>query len=108
MKKTTKTTIDKKSYVKVANKIKAQIKTAQYRAVLTVNQELVRLYWNIGTVINSHAVWGNKFIENLADDIKREFPETTGYSVRNLKYMARFVHLFSEEQIVQAPLAQFT
>jgi predicted nuclease of restriction endonuclease-like (RecB) superfamily len=108
MKKITKTVIDNKSYIRIANKIKEQIKTVQYKAVLTVNQELIRLYWNIGTIINSHAVWGNKFIENLAGDIKREFPEATGYSVRNLKYMAQFAHLFSEEQFVQAVLAQIT
>ncbi|MDR0390824.1 MAG: PDDEXK nuclease domain-containing protein [Planctomycetaceae bacterium] len=103
-----KTIIDKKSYIKVADKIKEQIKNVQYKAVLTINLELIQLYRDIGAIINSHAIWGNKFIENLARDIKREFPEATGYSVRNLKYMAQFANIFSKEQIIQTALAQIT
>lgn len=44
------------------------------------------LYYNIGKIINEHKAWGNKFIDNLAADIKLEFPNVKGYSVRNLKY----------------------
>ncbi len=50
--------------------------------------------------------WGGIFIENLAADIKPEFPDATGYSVRNLKYMAKFAAMFREGEIVQAALAQ--
>ena len=72
-------------YLRVIGDIRLKIKTAQHKAVLAANSELVTLYWSIGTVINEHAVWGNKFIENLARDIKLDFPNATGYSVRNLK-----------------------
>ena len=61
-----------------------EISTAQYRATVQVNCELLRLYHAIGTVINVHKVWGNRFVENLAADIKLSFPEMKGYSVRNL------------------------
>ena len=40
--------------------------------------------------------------------IKLEFPQTTGYSVRNLKYMAKFAQLFPDAEFVQASLAQIT
>jgi hypothetical protein len=53
-------------YLKIASTIKSQIKTAQYRAALSVNSELLLLYWNIGHTINDHTEWGNKFIEKLA------------------------------------------
>ena len=86
--------------------IKLQIKEAQHRAVLSANQELIRLYWNIGAVIVQNGHWGNKFVENLARDIKLEFPNTTGYSVRNLKYMQKFAKMFTKEEFVQEPLAQ--
>ena len=90
-------------YLATVEQVKREIKAAQYRAVVHVNTELIMLYHSIGCVINAHKSWGNKFIENLAQDIKLEFPQTTGYSVRNLKYMAKFAQLF-----VQASLAQIT
>jgi predicted nuclease of restriction endonuclease-like (RecB) superfamily len=95
-------------YLSIVTDIKTRIKTSQYRAVLSANRELITLYWNIGSIINTHSVWGNKFIENLARDIKLEFPETTGFSVRNLKYMAKFASLYPDFEIVQATLAQLS
>ena len=59
-------------------------------------------------MINEHKSWGNKFIDNLAADIKLSFPDAKGYSVRNLKYMAKFAELYPNEEIVQATLAQIT
>ena len=66
------------------------------------------LYYNIGCVINAHKSWGSKFVDNLAQDIKMEFPQSTGYSVRNLKYMAKFARMFPDKEFVQAALAQIT
>ena len=82
--------------------------TQSYRATVSVNRELLVLYHSIGEVINEHKTWGNKFVENLAADIKMSFPDATGYSVRNLKYMAKFALRFPEKEIVQAALAQIT
>ena len=93
-------------YLETVEQIKQEIRTAQYRATVQVNCELLRLYHAIGAVINAHKVWGSKFVENLAADIKLSFPEMKGYSVRNLKYMAKFAARFSADEIVQAPLAQ--
>lgn len=95
-------------YLETISAIKSEIKGAQYRAVLGANRELIMLYWRIGQVINAHKTWGNKFVENLAADIKLEFPNATGYSVRNLKYMAKFAAVFREDEIVQAALAQIS
>jgi len=100
--------INDNNYISVVNDIKAQIKKAQYKAVLAANSELITLYWNIGVIINANSVWGNKFIDNLARDIKLDFPNATGYSVRNLKYMAKFAKTFPDFEIVQATLAQLT
>ena len=63
------------------------------------------MYWRI---INEHKSWGNKFIDNLARDIKIAYPNSTGYSVRNLKYMAKYAAEYPDEQIVQEVLAQIT
>ncbi len=59
-------------------------------------------------MINEHKTWGSKFIENLAADIKLSFLDAKGYSVRNLKYMAKFALYFPDYEIVQAALAQIT
>lgn len=95
-------------YLSIVESIKKEIRTAQYRATVRVNRELLMLYYSIGNIINKHKTWGNKFIENLAADIKLSFPDATGYSVRNLKYMAKFSSRFPNQEIVQAALAQIT
>ena len=74
-------------YLDLVQTIKQEIQQAQYKATLSVNKELIMLYYNIGKIINEHKSWGNKFIENLAADIKLSFPNAKGYSVRNLKYL---------------------
>ena len=95
-------------YLDLVQNIKQEIQHAQYKAALSVNKELIGLYYNIGQLINEHKTWGSKFIENLAADIKLSFPDAKGYSVRNLKYMAKFALRFPDFEIVQAALAQFT
>ena len=61
-----------------------------------------------GKVINAHKTWGSKFIDNLAADIKLSFPNTTGYSARNLKYMAKFAATYPDIEFVQTVSAQIT
>ena len=100
--------INDNDYISVANDIKKRIKCAQRKVLITANSELFILYWNIGKVINAHSVWGNKFISNLARDIKLDFPNVKGYSVRNLKYMAKFARMFPDFEIVQSITAQLT
>ncbi len=76
-------------YIDLIQSVKREIQSAQYKATLSVNKEIVMLYYNIGKIINEHKSWGNKFIDNLASDLRIAFPEAKGYSVRNLKYMAK-------------------
>lgn len=98
--------INDSEYIAIIESVKAKIKQSQYQAAVNVNRELILLYYHIGAVINDHKTWGNKFIENLAVDIKLAFPGTTGYSVRNLKYMAKLAETYPDEQFVQQAVAQ--
>ena len=100
--------INDNQYLSVIESIKTEIFKAQYNATLQVNKELTLLYYHIGRIINEHKSWGNKFIDNLAKDIKMAYPNSKGYSVRNLKYMAKFAAEYPDEQIVQEVLAQIT
>lgn len=100
--------INDNQYLSLIESIKKQINEARYKAAVEVNRELVLLYYDIGRKINEHKEWGNKFIDNLAKDIKLAYPNATGYSARNLKYMAKFASAYAEKHIVQEVLAQIT
>ena len=93
-------------YLATVDLVKQEIKSAQYHAAVHVNTTLILLYHSIGRIINEHKTWGNKFIENLAADIRREFPGSKGYSVRNLKYMAKFAQTYPDREFVQTVSAQ--
>ncbi|MCL2441462.1 MAG: PDDEXK nuclease domain-containing protein [Treponema sp.] len=100
--------INNNEYFQILENIKNQIKAAQYRAVLGVNQEQIILFWNIGRTIIENTKYGAKFIENLARDIKLEFPTAKGYSVRNLRYMRKFAEIVVNEEKVQTVSALLT
>lgn len=57
-------------YLDLVQLVKQEIRQAQYKATLSVNRELIVLYHSIGRLINEHKSWGNKFIDNLAADIR--------------------------------------
>jgi len=95
-------------YFSILENVKIQITSAQNKAVMGVNREQIILYWKIGKIIINNIEWGNKFIDNLARDIKLEFPNAKGYSVRNLKYMRRFSEFVPSLEIVQTVSAQFS
>lgn len=96
-------------YPQFLTTLKVQIRATQVRAALAVNAELVHLYWRIGHSIldqEQQRGWGGKVIDQLAQDLRREFPELTGFSVRNLKYMRAFAKAWPETEFVQQVAAQ--
>ena len=99
------------SYQDLLARLKNQIRTAQVRAAVAVNQELVLLYWGIGNEILTRQKgegWGTRVIDRLAKDLRSEFPDMQGLSARNLGYMKAFAEAWPDEAILQAPLAQLT
>ncbi|NEP12842.1 MAG: DUF1016 domain-containing protein [Symploca sp. SIO2C1] len=96
-------------YDNFLQELKEQIRSAQIRAALAVNSELVLLYWQIGREILSQQQqqgWGAKVINQLAKDLKQAFPEMKGFSSRNLKYMRAFAQAYPDEIFVQQLAAQ--
>ena len=93
-------------------KLKTQIITAQQRASLSVNQELLKLYWHIGNDIlqrQQQQGWGSKVIEQLAKDLRQAFPNLKGFSRSNLLYMRSFAENwadFNDNPIVQQAVGQ--
>jgi predicted nuclease of restriction endonuclease-like (RecB) superfamily len=96
------------SYVALVAELKQRIADARLRAALSVNRELVLLYWGIGRDILSRQEsegWGAKVIDRLATDLGRAFPEMTGLSARNLKYMRAFAEAWPDPEFVQQVVA---
>src|ERR671933_662456 len=80
--------------------LKERIRTAQVRAALSVNRELVLLYWQIGRRIlaaQEAQGWGAKVIDRLSTDLRREFPGMKGFSRSNLLYMRAFAEAWRDE-----------
>lgn len=89
--------------------LKVRIHAAQQRAVLTVNTELLRLYWQVGRDIldrQAELGWGSKVVERLAHDLRAVFPDLGGFSRANLLYMRAFAEAWPEEAIVQQPVGR--
>lgn len=95
-------------YAALVTDLKQRIAEARLRAALSVNRELVLLYWGIGRDILSRQEsegWGAKVIDRLAIDLGRAFPEMTGLSARNLKYMRAFAEAWPDLEFVQQVVA---
>lgn len=100
--------IDINKYKLLLENVKQEVLNTQYKAIYAVNKELMFMYWHIGKIILENTQWGNKFIDNLSMDLKMEFPEIKGFSVRNLKYMRKFAEEYPDFEFVQEVLAQIT
>jgi predicted nuclease of restriction endonuclease-like (RecB) superfamily len=98
-----------KSYISILESLKEKIRHARLKTAITVNTELLALYWEIGRTISQQQKqegWGAKVIEKLAQDLKKEFPDFKGLSLRNLWYMKSFAETWAGMLIVQPPVAQ--
>ncbi len=96
-------------YKSILIDLKVKIRLSQQRAILSVNHELVLLYWEIGSIILKKQFekgWGVKIIDTLSYDLKEAFPEGKGFSIRNLKYMRQFAQTYPDKRFVQETLAQ--
>ncbi|WP_319580754.1 PDDEXK nuclease domain-containing protein [uncultured Methanospirillum sp.] len=89
--------------------LKTRIRQAQLKAAVSVNRELILLYWNVGKDILTNQEklgWGAKVIDQLSQDLRKEFPDMKGFSVRNLKYMQAFAATYPDPEFVQQVAAQ--
>ncbi len=96
-------------YLDFINDLKTSIKQKRVQSVLAANSALVTMYWHIGSAIlakQKELGWGAKVIDRMSYDLKEEFPDMTGFSPRNLKYMRKFAECWDEQKIVQRTVAQ--
>jgi predicted nuclease of restriction endonuclease-like (RecB) superfamily len=98
-------------YQSFLGSLKERIQQAQLKAIVSVNEQLITLYWQVGKAIlerQQKAGWGAGVIEQLSRDLRDVFPEMKGFSPRNLGYMKSFAQAYPDEAILQAPLAKIT
>ena len=91
-----------KEYKKFHVELKEKVKNSQLKAAIKVNYELLNLYWELGKKITEKQKeysWGDSFISNLSNDLKKEFPDMKGFSVQNLKNI-RYWYLFYAEYLI--------
>jgi predicted nuclease of restriction endonuclease-like (RecB) superfamily len=96
-------------YNNFIQELKERIRNARLRAALSVNRELVLLYWQIGQDIlhrQQQQAWGAKIIDRLGADLRKAFPDMKGLSSRNLKYMRSFAENYPDFEFVQQVAAQ--
>lgn len=103
------TTLPTADYTDWLDDLKRRVEQARQRARLSVNRELVGLYWQIGRDIldrQQRQGWGAKVIDRLARDLRAAFPDMKGFSPRNLKYMRALAEAWPGGEFVQQAAAQ--
>jgi predicted nuclease of restriction endonuclease-like (RecB) superfamily len=89
-------------YPQFLAEVKARIAAARTRAVLAVNSELIRLYWEIGREIverKDREAWGSGVTKRLSSDLRRVFPDMKGLSETNLRHMRAFAQAWPDWEI---------
>lgn len=92
------------TYKQLLVSIKQQVQSAQAKAALAVNSSLIQLYWNMGKMIaDNQALFEgrNNYVEQLANDLRAEFPEMKGFSKRNIFYFRKFYLFYSSGSVQQ-------
>ena len=92
------------SYKDFINEIKSKIYSAKSKAIISINREMIELYFDIGKEIvtkQEKLGWGKKVVEQMSSDLKKEFGEKSGYSTQNLWYMRQFYLTYKENKNLQ-------
>lgn len=98
--------INDDKYFKLLDKIKKDIINTRKKVLLNTNNELILMYYRIGKSLIANNKYGSNFINNLSKDLKLEFPDTNGFSARNLRYMQKFAREFDYDSILQHDVAK--
>ena len=108
-----------RGYAKLLRQIRQRVLLAQQRAIYAANEEMLRMYWDIGGMLQQSQDadgWGKKTLQRLAVDLKNDYPEIKGFSVRNMQCMMQFFNEYNQEltmvkgavsSITQPAVAQF-
>lgn len=88
------------NYAYLLKQVKARVLLAQKKAIYTANEEMLSMYWDIGKLLSESQKqigWGNNALEKLANDLKNDYPEMKGFSVRNCQFMIQFYNEYNQQ-----------
>ena len=89
-----------RGYTKLLRQIRQRVLLAQQRAIYAANEEMLRMYWDIGGMLQQSQDadgWGKKTLQRLALDLKNNYSEIKGFTVRNMQYMVQFFNEYNQE-----------
>lgn len=98
-----------KDYIGALELIKQEIQAARFHVVKTITQEHIRLYWKIGRIIlekQKEQGWGKSVVEKISNDLQKDYPESSGFSARNLWDMRRFYSRYSRNEKLRQLVAE--
>ena len=87
------------------------IEASKFRALKKVNEELIKMYWNIGAYLykeSAAAAFGDAYIDSVVRDIQNAFPGIKGFTRRGLYRMKQFYETYREDEFVSALLSQIS
>src|SRR5438132_7604347 len=100
-----------KDYAAFLESLKSRVRQAQTKAMLSVNRELIQLYWDIGRLIverQEQEGWGKGVVDRLAADVQKAFPGLQGFSPRNVWRMRSFFLAYRPaDTILTQPASEF-
>ncbi len=97
-------------YVQWMADIKQRFRQSQVKAAVRVNTAMLEFYWSVGrdlVALRAEERWGAGVVKQFALDMRQAFPDETGFSDTNVKYMKRW-YLFYYERVIkgQRPVDQ--
>ena len=106
-------------YLHLLAQVKQRVRLAQQRAIYSANDEMLRMYWDVGHLLSDaqkQIGWGNGALKRLSVDMRNDYPEIKGFSVRNCQCMIQFYNEYNQELTLpkdtlpntQSPVAQLT
>lgn len=101
-----------KNYTAFLVELKSRIKSSQIKASVSVNRELIGLYWEMAEKIVERqkcSHWGDGFLAQMSKDLQEEFPDMKGFSKRNLELMRQWYLFWTDDDAIgQQAVAQIT
>ncbi|MBR4324697.1 MAG: hypothetical protein IKP73_04110 [Bacteroidales bacterium] len=88
------------NYIEWLSDVKQRFKNSQIKAAVRVNTEMLSFYWSIGrdlVTLKAETRWGASVVKQFALDMRNAFPEETGFSFSNVKYMKKWFLFYYEE-----------
>ena len=102
---------DKNTLTGTFNEVVSIIEKARERAYRKVNEELILMYRDIGKYISEHvesAVYGDSFVDGLADFFAKNYPDLKGFTRRGLYRMKQFYEFYKDDEKVSPLVTQLS